>query len=85
MKPIDCTETSAMNYHYSLRNKPEQRSSQYVQVISHLNAESNPICHLLALLGAHLIFHVRGLRVNIENVESSTSTSGVSESYDCGG
>jgi hypothetical protein len=23
-----------------------------------LNAELNPICHLLALLGAHLIFHV---------------------------
>jgi len=24
---------------------------------------SNPICHLLALLGTHLIFHVSGLRV----------------------
>ena len=29
-----------------------------------LNAELNPICHLLALLGAHLIFHVSRLRVN---------------------
>ena len=29
-----------------------------------LNAELNPICHLLALLGAHHIFHVSGLRVN---------------------
>ena len=29
-----------------------------------LNAELNPICNLLALLGAHHIFHVRGLRVN---------------------
>ena len=28
-----------------------------------LNAELNPICHLLALL-AHHIFHVSGLRVN---------------------
>ena len=28
-----------------------------------LNAELNPICHLLALLGAHHIFHVSGLRV----------------------
>ena len=27
------------------------------------NAELNPICHLLALLGAHHIFHVSGLRV----------------------
>ena len=29
-----------------------------------LNAELNPICHLLALLGAHHILHVSGLRVN---------------------
>jgi hypothetical protein len=29
-----------------------------------LNAELNPICHLLAFLGAHHIFHVSGLRVN---------------------
>ena len=28
-----------------------------------LNAELNSICHLLALLGAHTIFHVSGLRV----------------------
>ena len=28
-----------------------------------LNAELNPICHLMALLGAHLIFHISGLRV----------------------
>jgi len=28
-----------------------------------LNAELNPICHLLALLGAHHVFHVSGLRV----------------------
>jgi len=29
-----------------------------------LNAELNPICHLLALLEAHHIFHVSGFRVN---------------------
>ena len=28
-----------------------------------LNTELNPICHLLALLGAHLIFHVSRIRV----------------------
>jgi len=32
--------------------------------VNPLNAELNPICHLLALLGAHHIFHVSGLRVN---------------------
>jgi len=31
--------------------------------IKPLNAELNPICRLLALLGAHLIFHVSGVRV----------------------
>jgi len=29
-----------------------------------LNTELNPICHLLALLGAHPIFHVSRIRVN---------------------
>jgi len=29
-----------------------------------LNAELHPICHLLALLGAHLIFHISRIRVN---------------------
>ena len=33
-----------------------------------LNAELNPIYHLLALLGAHHIFHVSVLRVNIQNI-----------------
>jgi len=31
--------------------------------INPLNAELNPICHLLALLGAHPIFHVSRIRV----------------------
>jgi hypothetical protein len=29
-----------------------------------LKAELNPICHLLALLGAHHILHVRRIRIN---------------------
>ena len=33
-----------------------------------LNAKLNPICHLLALLGAGHIFHVSRLRVNINNM-----------------
>jgi hypothetical protein len=31
--------------------------------INPLNATLNPICHLLALLGAHPIFHVSRIRV----------------------
>jgi hypothetical protein len=30
-----------------------------------LNAELNPICYLLALLGAHPILHVSRIRVNV--------------------
>ena len=32
--------------------------------VKRLNAELNPICHLLALLGAHHILHVSRIRVN---------------------
>jgi hypothetical protein len=32
-------------------------------VLNPLNAELNPICHLLALLGAHHILHVSSLMV----------------------
>jgi hypothetical protein len=33
-------------------------------VLNNLNAELNPICHLLALLGAHHILHISRIRVN---------------------
>jgi hypothetical protein len=48
--------------------------------INPLNAKLNPICHLLALLEAHTILHVRSVRVknvinpypaNVENMVSS--------------
>jgi hypothetical protein len=32
--------------------------------INPLNTELNPICHFLALLGAHHILHVSRIRVN---------------------
>jgi hypothetical protein len=32
-------------------------------VLNPLNAELNPICHLLTLLGVHPIFHVSRIRV----------------------
>ena len=35
----------------------------WVQIINTLNAELNPICHLLALLEAHHILHVSRIRV----------------------
>jgi hypothetical protein len=44
-----------------------------------LNAELNPICHLLALLGAHPILHIRRIGVKMAreltgiNVQSFTT------------
>jgi len=34
-----------------------------ITLFNPLNAKLNPICHLLALLGAHPIFHVSRIRV----------------------
>ena len=36
---------------------------EWAKLLNPLNAELNPICHLLLLLGAHLIFHVSRIRV----------------------
>ena len=38
-----------------------------INQLNHLNAELIPICHLLALLGAHHILHLSRVRVNAQN------------------
>jgi hypothetical protein len=43
------------------------------KVINPLNAELNPICHLLALLGAHHILHVSRIKVNAPGWEQILS------------
>jgi len=43
-------------------NKPTQ--NVYLSLFNPLNAESNPFCYLLALLGAHHILHVSRIWVN---------------------
>jgi hypothetical protein len=42
-------------------------------IINTLNAKFNPICHLLALLGAHHILHISRIRVNLFWKEISSS------------
>ena len=37
----------------------------YDALFNHFKAELNPICHLLALLGAHHFLHVSSIRVNL--------------------
>jgi hypothetical protein len=51
--------------------------SLHILELNPLNAELNPICHLLALLGARHIFHVSGLRVNGEGECQARSSSAV--------
>jgi len=57
-----------MIIHYSLVNNglfnDDVRSSEYVE-FNPLNAELNPICNLLALLGAHHILHISRIRVMV--------------------
>jgi len=47
-----------------LQSHPTNGLLPVCESITPLNAELNPICDLLALLGAHHIFHVSGLKVN---------------------
>jgi hypothetical protein len=49
-----------------MKNGVFVRKELRLSVFNILNAELNPICHLLALLGDHHIFHVSGIRVKIE-------------------
>ena len=38
--------------------------AKLIHLLNPLNVELNPICHLLALAGAHHFVHVSRLRVN---------------------
>jgi hypothetical protein len=44
-------------------SQPSWRCQTHATMLNPLNAELNPICHLLALLQAHHILHVSGTRV----------------------
>jgi len=45
------------------------------KAINSLSAELNPICHLLALLGAHHILHVSKIWVKLTHTRTSTNFS----------
>jgi len=49
--------------------KNEGKGEKY-SVFNPLNAELNVICHMLALLGSHPIFHVSRVRVNLSHNSS---------------
>ena len=54
---------------YALNRAATGTGPSTINIINPLNAELNPICHLLALLGAHHILHISRIRVNPLNAE----------------
>jgi len=48
----------------TVKRQPDVMMAGEKNYVNPLNAELNPICHLLALLGAHHILHVSRIRVN---------------------
>ena len=51
-------------YRFVIFNMYQLFKPHYSTPVNPLNAELNPICHLLALLGARPIFHISRIRVN---------------------
>jgi len=49
----------------SWRRSPTRRGGSWPDLINLLNPELNPICYLLALLGAHHFIHVTRIRVKL--------------------
>jgi len=65
---LNLVHTSVFPYTNSTTNNPYTTLALHGQLSTNfnpLNAELKPICHLLALLGAHHILHVGRIRVNI--------------------
>ena len=61
--PCLCCGLARLN-HCKRENVLESQGPFDKEEFNPLNAELNPICHLLALLGAHHIFNVGRVRVN---------------------
>ena len=54
-----------IDYKIARSGKLKKMCNFTVDRFNPLYAELNPICYLLALLGAHHILHVSGIRVNV--------------------
>jgi len=64
--PTICPETPVAKYRSMLRKIPKKRKSLLRRkLINPLKPELNPICYLLALLGAHQFLHVSRIRVKL--------------------
>jgi len=61
LPPLDSSDLLPSEY---LGKFPRVREERMKMAINPLNAELNPICHLLVLLRAHHILHINRIRVN---------------------
>jgi len=61
----DCGDRETFGKEMRFTGELEEKSITEM-FVNPLNAELNPICHFIALLGAHLILHVSRIRINIE-------------------
>ena len=52
------------HHHHHRRHRHRRRNFRDSALFNPLNADLNPVCHLMALLGAHHILHVSRIRVN---------------------
>jgi hypothetical protein len=62
-------DTLQLMYH-----KSDGLQNYIFNYINPLNAKLNPICHLLALLGVHLILHVGKIRVKACDIVKQSQT-----------
>ena len=67
-KPVKNKESQMWLCNGSVEEVARQGESE--RHFNPLKAELNPICQLLALLGAHHILHISGIRVNCGEIGS---------------
>jgi len=53
MGPIVCPETSVRNYHYSLRNNPEERVSSSIKIINYELQEKQKAIVVILCIPSH--------------------------------
>jgi len=63
-----CNFTAGLNSATCFGRYPAITGQQRIVLINPLNAELNPICHLLALLGSHHSLRVSRVRVKVHSL-----------------
>jgi len=62
---VDCERKGEMTHLFGIQSVTYSKPLFIVQQFNPLKPELNPICYLLALLGAHHFLHVSRIRVKL--------------------